>query len=245
MRKKLLCLLLVVAVFSANVFSQLEEKIKNENVVAGSINKGGQEVQGYFKKTGLVYENGKVFPAPWEFQTEMKFITKEVFENTEKIKNKMFEGYTAKDIEGFKYDTLVYESVKYSDMSAVGMSMIAKKIFMLKVMDGKITLYHHFNTPPPIATGSQGFEPDYIACGEPNIVYQVGKEGKLKLVNNLNIEKELADCPYVIEKNKKGEYKVLGKEGEETKGLKNLANKTIFRDAVRLMIIEDYNKNCK
>jgi hypothetical protein len=244
MKKKLLGLLLVLAVFSVNTFSQLEEKIKNENVVAGSIKKGGQDIQGYFKRTGLASENGKVFPAPWEFQTEMKFIAKDVFENTEKIKNKLYESYTAKDIDGFKYDTLIYESLKYADMSAVGMGMIAKKMFLRKVMDGKITIYHHFGTPPSIV-GSEGFEPYYIECGNPNIVYQIGKEGKLKLVNSLNVEKELADCPYVVEKDKKGEYKVLGKEGEETKGLKKLANKTVFRDAIKLMIIEDYNKNCK
>jgi hypothetical protein len=244
MKKKLLSLLLVLAVFSVSAFSQLEEKIKSENVVAGSIIKGGEEIPGYFKRTGLAYENGKEFPAPWEFQNEMKFITKDVFENTEKIKNKLFESYSAKDIDGFKYDTLIYVSLKYADMSAVGMGMIAKKMFLLKVMDGKITIYYHYGTPPSIV-GAEGFEPYYVECGKPNVVYQIGKEGKLKLVNSLNVEKELADCPYVVEKDKKGEYKVLGKEGEETKGLKKLANKTVFRDIIKLMIIEDYNENCK
>jgi hypothetical protein len=60
----------------------------------------------------------------------------------------------------------------------------------------------------------------------------------------LNIEKELADCPMVVEKQSKGEYKAIGSEGESS-GLNKLVNNVAFREEVRLMAIEDYNKNCK
>ncbi|MGQ1947672.1 hypothetical protein ACT3CD_11300 [Geofilum sp. OHC36d9] len=242
--KKLLINLFFILSISTSVFCQIEEKMKDEGVVSGVIYKNGGEIEGYIKMTGMAYTNEEWFPAPWQFQSGIKFIPKDVFEKNEKIKNKFYEKYGAKDCDGYRYDTLVYESVKYADMSAVGMNMLPKKMFMRKVSEDKISLYHYFNTPPAVVSGSEGFEPYYLECANILFVYRIGKDGKLKLVNDLNIEKELSDCPMVLEKQSKGEYKIVGSK-EESSGFNKLVNNSVFREEVRLQAIEDYNQNCK
>ena len=119
MKKIKLILFLALTLVSTGAHSQLSEKIKKEKVVVGLIIKDGKEIQGYIKSTGTAYTRGKFFPAPWQFQSDIKFISKDVFEQTEKIKNKLFENYGPKEIDGYRYDTLVYESVKYSDLSEI------------------------------------------------------------------------------------------------------------------------------
>jgi hypothetical protein len=245
MMKKLLMSLILVSSISAISFGQIEKKMQEEGVVPGIIYKNGGEMQGYIKKMGSEYWESKSYPAPWEFQSEIKFIPKDVFEKNEKIKNKFYEGYGPKDCDGYKYDTLIYESVKYSDMSAVGMGMLPKKVFMKKVLDSKISLFQRFDNPPAVGVYQPGeYEKLLLECGKIHLVYRNGKNGKLKLVNDLNIEKELSDCPMVVEKQSKGEYKVVGSE-EKSSGLNKLINNSAFREQVRLMAIEDYNKNCK
>ncbi len=223
------------------VWAQLEEKIKSENVISGVIFLDGKEIPGYLKKMGKTEVFDKPFDAPWQFQSEVLFIGKDEFEKTEKIKNKMFQSYSAKEIEGYKYDTTYYESVKYSDMSAVGMNMIAKKVFMQKVLAAKISLFIYYNSPPALVDGSS-YQQAYTEAAIPKMVYQVGKEGKLKLVNNLNINKELADCPAVIEKYAKGEY---SSSNSALNNKNKFLNNTLFREDVRLAVIQDYNNTCK
>jgi hypothetical protein len=240
---KNLSLAFALTIISISAYSQLQEKIKSEGVVAGSIIKDGKETQGYIKLVGRINDNGKWFSAPWQFQSSIKFITKDVFETTGKITNKLFKGYGPRNIEGYKCDTLVYESVTYADMSAISVSMVPQKMFMRKVKDGRITLFHYFDTPPAVVSGPQGYEPYYIDCAKAQIVYRKDKDGKLKLVSKLNIEKELADCPYVTEKQKKSEYTVVG--NEENTSEKKASNNTELKEQVRLMAIADYNMNCK
>ena len=247
MKTLLFCLLFGL---SAAAFCQLEEKIKKEGVVEGAILIEGKEVPGYIRKTGttvgLAPEDKTVYPAPWQFQSSIQFILKEVFENTEKIRNKLYRRYDAKDCEGYRYDTMLFESVKYSDMSAVGMNMIPKKMFMRKISSDKISLFFYFDSPPAILSGN--YERVYEECAEPALVYRVRKDGKLKRVNDLNIEKELQDCPMVAEKQSKGEYKALDTQGKKIPLGKflgsKLINNTTFRTDVRLLAIDDYNKNC-
>jgi hypothetical protein len=241
--KKLVISSFLLVCLSALTFSQIEEKMKSEGVVSGVVYKDGNEIQGYIRKTGTAWANGKSFDAPWEFQDGIKFIPKDVFETTEKIKGKMYESIEPKDYSGFRYEGQIYESVKYADMSAVGMGMMGKQMFMRRISEDKITIFHYFSLPPSVV-GSEGFEPYYTECGTPQVVYRIGKDGKLKLVNDMNIEKELADCPMVVEKQQKGEYKVLGQDGESSGGGK-LLNNALFREQVRMLAIEDYNKNCK
>ncbi|WP_010662307.1 hypothetical protein [Marinilabilia salmonicolor] len=243
--KHLVIFLMLFFSISSVLFGQLEEKMKKEGVVKGTIIKNGKATDGFIKILGKTYHDDKWYPAPWEFQSKIKFIPTKTFENTEKVKNKHFEKYDAKDIDGYTYDSLVYESVKYADMSAVGMNMLPKKMFMRRIADDKISLYVHFYEMPDVMV-YEGNE--YVELLEenakPNLVYKIGKNGKLKLVNNLNIEKELSDCPQIVEKQKKGEYKVVGKDGEEASGLKKVLNNSVFREDVRLQAIQDYNENC-
>ncbi len=245
--KKITCAMLLLVMATTFSFAQNEEKMKNEGVVKGTIYKNGGEIEGYIKIMGSTYWKEKWYDAPWQFQDVIKFIPKDVFEKNEKIKGKFYEKYEAKDCDGYKYDTLIYESVKYADMSAVGMNMLAKKMFLKKVCDNKISIFEHYSKIPEVGVYQEGEYEKLIAdCQQVNMVYRIGKNGKLKLVNSLNIAKELSDCPRVVEKNENGEYKAIeAKDGGKGSGFNRLMNNTIFRDQVKLLAIEDYNNNCK
>lgn len=246
MKKKVVCLFSALCFFSLSVFSQNEKKMQDEGVTVGSIVKDGKEVQGYIKVMGTtsMVGSGVEYAAPWQFESSISFIPKEVFDNNEKIKNKYYEKYSAKDIDGYFYgtDRKYYESVKFADMSQMGLSMIAKKMFMNKVKEGKITLYAYYENPPLIMDGSV-VDQTYKECAKPKMVYKKGADGKLKLVADMSVEKELADCPLVTEKQKNGEYKVIGKDGKSSTFNKVL-NFAIGKEEIRLMAIEDYNTKC-
>jgi len=242
MKRLSICMVVLLCMASA-AFSQIEEKMKTEGAVAGAVIINGQEIPGYIKQMGTAYTNQKVFQAPWQFQSDFRFIDKEKFENSEKLKNKDWVKYESKDCEGYIYDTLYFESVQFSDMSAVGLNMLPKSMFMRRISVDKISIYHYFSTPPSVV-GAEGFEPYYIECAVVNLVYKLGSEGRLKRVEEMNIEKELADCPFVVDKQSRGEYKVVGEEGEAT-GFNKVVNNTAFREEVRMLAIDDYNKNCK
>ncbi len=244
--KRVFFLSVITLLLSSSSFCQIEKKMKAENVVKGIVYKNGKEIQGYIKKTGIEYTSDKSFPAPWQFQSGIKFIPADVFEKNEKIKNKFYDKYRPKDCDGYKYDTLLFETVKYADMSAVGMNMIPKKMFMRKIVDDKISIFFHYASPPSVV-GPEGFEPYYLECAKENIVYRKGKSGKLKLVNNLNIRKELNDCPYIMEKygKKKDQAKEINKEEGNDKIPSGFARNFLFREDFRLNVIEEYNNNCK
>jgi hypothetical protein len=208
--------------------AQIEEKMKKEGVAKGSIFKDGQETEGYIKSKGTVRGmDDQIYPAPWEFQGDIKFIPKDVFENTEKIKGNLYKKYSAKDIDAYRYEDMNFESVKYADMSAVGLNMIPKKMFLRKIADDKISIFYHYDSPPSVVVG-ETFESYYVECAKEHIVYRKGPDGKVKQVdaiNGINMDKDWEDCPYVKEKQANKEY--IGNRLE-----------------VRLMAIEDYNKNC-
>ncbi len=243
MRKLMTLMLSMIVVFMAH--GQNEEKMSREGVVPGTIIKKGKETKGYIKIMGYTYLDDQNYAAPWQFQGKIRFIEKKTFETKEKIKNKDYDKLDAKDIDGYLYngDSLVYESVKYADMSAVGTGMIPKTKFMRKLVDEKISIYHHFQTPPPVGEVS-GLKEIYEENKTPEAVYKIGEKGKLKLVNSLNVEKELSDCPTVVEKYKNNEYKAVGDEESKSK-MNKFLNKTIFRDAVRILVIDDYNNTCE
>ncbi|UII19800.1 hypothetical protein [Fulvivirga ligni] len=238
-------LFFIFCCFTFSGYSQSEEKMSEENVVRGAIVKNNEVIQGFIRKKGTTYLDEETFDAPWSYQNTISFIPKDVFNEKEKIKNKDFEKYNAKDIEGYVYytspdDSLVFESVKYSDMSAVGTGMIAKKIFMRKISDGKISLFYHYSAPLSMGEIS-AMKQSYIECKEPNLVYQTDE--KIRLVELLNVEKELSGCPQVVERYKNNEYK--GDSDQETdSGFNKFLNKTAYRTDVRLLVIEDYNKVC-
>lgn len=241
--RKLFAVALALLVSSA-AFSQLDEKIRQEGVVPATIIIKGKETEGYMKRMGTRYWDDIYYSTPWEFQGKVRFISKRDFDKKDKIKNKDYSKYTAKDISGYRYngDSLVYLSVKYADNSAVGTGMIPKTKFMRRISDNKISIFHHFQTPPSVGEVS-ALKEIYLENKNPDVVYKKGKKGKLRLVNALNVGKELEDCPTVVEKYKNGEYKVAGSEEKQSKAAK-LLNKTVFRDGVRMMVIEDYNNTC-
>jgi hypothetical protein len=242
MKKNLLVLLLLMQV-SVSIFGQLEAKMEKAKVVVGVIYQDGAELHGYIKQTGFPsdFDPATPFLMPSAFQVSIDFIPKETFEKSSKIKKKLFKTYKPKDCDGYKYEDMVYETVKYADMSAVGMAMIPKTMFMRKISDGPITLFHHFAHPPKV--GINETQEDIIRYRTPNLVYRKGQDGKLKKVNDLNIEKELEDCPIVVERHAAGEYRVVGNE-EKQSALNKLANEGIYREQVRVKAIQDYNENC-
>lgn len=227
--KKLVFAAVLLGSFTT-VNGQVEDKMKKEGVVKGSIFKDGQEIEGYIKVKGQVYGSTtkEYYPAPWEFQDDIKFIPKDVFENTEKIKSKLYQKYGPKTIGGYRYENMEFESVKYADVSTVGLNMIAKWMFLRRIVDDKIAIFYHYDNPPSVVSG-ETFEQYYLECAKEKVVYRKGKEGKLKLVdaiNGINMSKDWEDCPFVKEKQANGEY-------------------SGGRLEVRLQAIDDYNKNCK
>jgi len=228
---------------------QTTKKMRENNVLHGSIILKGKPIEGYIKSKGKVLNDDEWMDAPWQFQGKLQFIAKDIFDNKDKIKNKDFNKYGAKDIDGYHYngDSLAYESVKYVDMSAVGTGMIPKSKFMRKMESGKINLYIHFQSPPAAMVGStEDFRRTYEECAVPEPVYQKGEKAKLKLVNGMNVKKVLADCPDVVKKFEGGEYGVIETKSEsKLKGLAKLANKTTFRDDMKINAIKDYNQSCQ
>jgi hypothetical protein len=140
----------------------------------------------------------------------------------------MYKKYGPKDISGYRYENMIFESVKYADMSAVGFGMLGKKMFMRKIIDGKISLFYHYDNPPTVLVG-ETFESYYKECAQEHVVYRKGKDGKLKLAGSIvsrKIDQELfEDCPYVKEKLDTDVYS--GSSNEK-----------------RWLAIEDYNEHC-
>lgn len=243
MRKTVIFLLAVVGV-SVSSYAQLKEKIREQKVVSGAIYKNGAEIEGYIQAIGTISYNGKDYPAPWQFQSSVKFIPKEIFENTEKIKNSAYILYDAGSCDGYRYDTTYYESVKNGKFSSDGISGTAKKIFLKRILESKVSLFHYFKTPPNASPyQANEYEIALENCAIVNVVYRKGNEGVLKLVRDLIIEKDLSDCPIVVEGYAAGKYRSVSVGGNAS-GITRLLNRTMFREQVRMMAIEDYNKNC-
>jgi hypothetical protein len=221
-----LAVVIVLLLGISNIVSaQMEEKMEKEGVVRGSIVKDGQEIEGYIKIKGVAYSTDNVaYPAPWDFQTAIRFIPKDVFENTEKIKSNLYKKYGPKDISEYHYGNMVFEAAKYGDMSAVGPDMIPKWMFLQRLINGKISVFVHF-APTRLVSNKGAYE----TRAQETALYRKGKDGKVKVLDapliGLNMNKYWEDCPYVKEKHESGAY-------------------TGTRLEVRIMAIEDYNKNC-
>jgi len=228
--KKVFFITVLLFGFFSIATSQVEEKMKEEKVVRGSIFfKDGKEIEGYIKAKGKVHglTINQSYPAPWEFQEDIKFISKDEFENAPKIKGNMYKKYGTKDISGYHYEDMYFEAVKYADMFAIGLNMIPKWMFLRRVIDGKISVFYHYDSPPSVTVG-ETIESFYIKCAKENVVWRKGANGKLKLLEGLvglNIGKDFDDCPYVKEKFTNKEYSGSALE-------------------TRLMAINDYNQNC-
>ena len=236
---------IILSVISSMAFCQIEEKMEKERVVVGSILINGKEMPGYIKKTGRDYPNDKEFTAPWKFQSSIRFIPKAIFDNNDKIKSKYFDKYGPKNCDAYIYESTFYESVKYAEGTALGVPILPQRMFLEKVLDDDISLYVHFNDPAATASDSESdsYDPEYTPAIEAHLIYQIGDDGPLKQVHKLNIEKELASCPLVLENYSKGNYKAVGSK-INTSRFNKILNNTFFRENVRLNAICDYNENC-
>src|SRR5687768_7584748 len=92
---------LLALILTLNLFAQVEEKVKNQNVVPGTITRDGNKVEGYIIKMGMEsipfsVSNTK-YSAPWAFQKEIRFMEKSKFESMPKIKYKDYEKLSAGD----------------------------------------------------------------------------------------------------------------------------------------------------
>jgi len=219
--KKLL-LLVFATILCFNAYSQLEEKMKKYDVIEGSVTKDGKTIQGYIKK----------IDNPWRYQLEIKFIEKNKFEKTEKIRNKHFTKYKPRRCDGYTYGgTLKYVSAKYADIakSELSLSMLPKWVFIQKIMDGRISFYYYFSIPKNIEDIKA--EP-FLLCK---------KEGNktAKLVLTLSVKKMMKDCSKVAEKFAQDNYKA-----EEYSYGEKFGKDLVEREKTRVMAIMDYNKTC-
>lgn len=236
-----LSLMALMTCFDVAAQDDLAAKMKKEGVVPGAIYQKGKKTEGYIKTITYQSDNGE-YTSPWAYQDDFKFIEAEKFVKKEKVKNRDFEKYGPKDIDGYDYEDLTFVSAKYSDMTAVGTNMIARTRFFRKIKDGKVNIYHYYSAPPPVTTGDYDYTPHLT----PQPVYRIGEKGKLTLVANMKVEKELKDCPEVVEQYKNGAYDVIGGNKKHKGKLAKLANKTNdLREKIHLKVIEDYNEKCK
>ena len=246
MKLKLFTLIAFSGLFlCANAQTDLIKKIQKENVVKGVIIQQGIETEGYIKKISenRSYE-GKNYKAYDNFQSEISFIPKDLFENTEKLKGNMYTKYKPYHIDGYKYiyengDMLVYESVKYSDKSTISVRTIAQEKFLRLDSKGKLSIYTYYNAPPAVMSGSDYIRKRYEEAEEAQVTYRrADSKESPKMIEFVSIEKELADCPQVVEKYKRGDYGV----GEKVKSkfLKTL-NKVSNNDQVKYAALMEYN----
>jgi len=255
MKKNVFLTVFLLSIFCLASAQEIEQKMKDQGVAKGVIYKDGKEIEGYIKQKGKVYgfTSAQYLPAPWDFQGDIKFIPKDEFENTAKIKGNMYKKYGPKDISGYTYEDTYFEAVKYADMTAVGLNMIPKWMFMKKVINGPISAYYYYDTPTIIV--SNDAEATYKECAQEIVVYKKGKDGKLKAITGgikgVNIDKDLDDCPFVKAKLDNKEYDTNALDGsglENSKAGKLLSKLSKLSGdgaaASRIAAIEDYNANC-
>jgi hypothetical protein len=73
-------------------------------------------------------------------------------------------------------------------------------------------------------------------------MYRRGDNLNVNLLNALNVEKEMSDCPEIVEKFKNEEYGLIKNESKSI--IVSLGNKVMFREESRMEAIKDYNKSC-
>jgi len=207
--KKLTLLLFTVIIFS--VASAQKELGDNEHYIT-LIHLDGTE------KEVILLQNLKY---PWYYQKKISIVDKEVFESVEKIKNKNKNLYKPSDVKGFRIGTQLYETQKYSDLSALGMASLPTDYFLEVAVYGKVKIYKFYQTPY-VESGSAPLSSDELNQKfRDNPLILIWKEGeKTKEVSLVKIEKYFGDNERVMGKYAKGEYgntvddpdkKVLGK----------------------------------
>lgn len=229
---------------SSNLFAQLEEKIKNQRVVPGSITRDGNKIEGYILRMGTeeipFTMTGTKYSAPWTFQKEVVFMEKSKFESLPKIKYKDYEKLGPGDIQGYSYsnDSLEFESRKYANLNNPGLGMVPKMVFLRRVMKGsKVSVYLHYTAPSGNGPEASQIE-EFNNAAKPYLVYFKTGDDNAKGLGVMNIEKQLGDCPKVVDRYKTGIYK---KQGNEREKFGDWLIRASDQDISKLYAIGEYN----
>jgi hypothetical protein len=229
-------LVLIALLFSVAIWGQNElEKGQYKGYVLTK--KGKQE--------GIIWINGWV-DAPWSHQKKVFFITEEGFKKMKKNKRKYFEDYKPKDILGYGYEGADFVSVKYADLSAVGPDMLPKKYFLRASVQGKISVYRFYRTPPSVQSGEEINRTNEEWAKDNEIVIVKGNE-KAKNAERIEMVDIIGDCPTVKEKYLEGGYGFDPKNDGAKGGMKKIFAKMGDRskiDEAIAKIAKEYNE-CK
>jgi hypothetical protein len=233
---------LLISVLS--VWAQSQPDLKGQRVVPGNITRDGKRIEGYILMMGTgsipFSVNEKKYSTPWSFQKEIRFITKDQFEALPKIKFKDYEKLEPGDIDGYSYnnDSLTFDSRKYANLNTAGLGMIPKMTFLRRLVKNKISIYAHFNQPS--GNGPEDKQVvEYTECSNPTLLFQQG-EDNAKMISLMSIEKQITDCPKVIERYKNGEYNSITDLAKEEYG--DILTKASNQDIAKLFAIAEFNR---
>lgn len=228
---------------STSLFAQLDQKIKKQNVVPGSITRGGSTIEGYIIRMGSEEIMGSMtgirYNAPWTFQKEIRFMEKAKFESMPKIKYKDYEKLGPSDIERYNYngDSLIFDSQKYANLNNPGLGMMPKMVFLRRIAKHKISLYVHYTAPA--GNGPEDKQvADFKESAKPFLLYFKDGEDNAKGVGLLNIGKQLTECPKAVERYKNREYKLYGHERSD---YGEYFIRVSDQDLLKLYAIADFN----
>lgn len=126
----------VAVMFATAAFSQVELEANQHFGTIIFPNRSESEV--------VILENLEL---PWDFQKRITVVERTLFESGIKIKGKHKTTYKAKDLNGFKIGSQLYETQKYSDMSSLGMGSLSAYYFLEVLEKGKVTLYKYYQEP--------------------------------------------------------------------------------------------------
>jgi hypothetical protein len=244
MKLKVIIASALIMCVSSVAFAQYEEKMQEEGVVHGTVTVNGETIEGYIKKDEVTFAE-KTHIAYYSLQKSIKFIDKSTFENTEKIKRKMYTTYTPKNCQGFTYESEVFDVRRYADNSAVGFNMIPRNMFMRQIkVNGPVTFYLHYNTPSIVYTGEGAYEAEMTEIFKnPHLAYFRDGMEKPEMIDHLT-KKDFADCPRIQQKmeNKEYEKSRTKEDNEALYGIAEYHNISLF-DERNLNVLEDFIKN--
>lgn len=200
--------------FTVSFAQDLAKKMKDNEVVKGTVFVDGKSIEGYIKAVkSFVIDNEMNALYIWKLQYKIEFIEKSVFENTEKIKGKLFTKYTSKNCSGFIYEdeklgAITFEATKYHDASALGFP--ANDFLQVLKKYGDITFYAWYEAPATTTLMLGASDGPALTPEDAYLVPQVfvKREGSsmAHYAGNFKVEKEFADQKELLEKYNNEEF---------------------------------------
>ncbi len=179
---------------------------------------------------------------PWDFQKKITVVDRDVFDSGIKIKGKHKTTYKAKDLQGFKIGSQLYETQKYSDMSSLGMGSLPTNYFLEVVEKGKITLYKYYQEPY-VEEGSAPVTQEELnqkfRLHPQVLIYKDGE--KVKDVTSAKLEPYFGDNAKVMEKYNSGGYGNKAKDEERSGAGKLWDRLTENNDEFIKDMVKEYN----